>query len=320
MLDDNQKKYILKNYLIKTNKQIINDLKISRSEFYNFLNKTEITKSKKGKRWTEQENNFLKENYNKLSYKEIGLKIGRSEDACEQQARKIGLKNKTNDLYWSKEEIEILKTQIKTSSYNQIQKLLPKRNLQAIYNKVYELNLVPPEVKGYKKLKQEQIWFILENCQRMTDEELGKKFNVSAQVIKGVRKKNGIIKESSSCHKITYIEQFVIDELKENNIDFDFNKPLGKYVPDFQFPNSSIIIEVNGDYFHCNPEIYGDGPKDENQIKHIIRDYYKKCFYAKENKIVYYIWENEILKNPQNVKEKIKKIVSAVQEQRCESS
>lgn len=67
--------------------------------------------------------------------------------------------------------------------------------------------------------------------------------------------------------------------------------------------------EVQGDYFHCNPYIYEDGPKDEVQIKHIIRDYYKKCYFLSKGYKIIEIWELEINQNLENVKNKIKSAV-----------
>ena len=45
------------------------------------------------------------------------------------------------------------------------------------------------------------------------------------------------------------------------------------------------------------------------QIKHIIHDYYKKCFYLSNGYKYLEIWENEINQNPKKVKEKIKSAV-----------
>lgn len=109
----------------------------------------------------------------------------------------------------------------------------------------------------------------------------------------------------------TYIEQFVMDILDECKIDYIYNKNLGPYKPDFQIINTNIIIEVQGDYYHCNPLVYGDGPKDEIQIKHVLRDYYKKCYFLSRGYKIIEIWELDINKNPDKVKNIIEQMSAA---------
>ena len=312
MLNEEQKKYILKNYEDKKAIEIAKELNVPRSKVTNFLWKNNICKRTK---WTEDDEAFLKKNYMEMSYSQIAKVLGKTESSCQQRAKKIGIPKKlSGPNTWTKEEISYLKDHIKTDSYESITKHL-NRSIGAVYNKVYELKLIPEEAKGYKKIKQEQIWFILANYDKYTDFELGKKFGISAEAVSEIRKKNGIKKDGANSHKITYIEQFVKDELDKYDVEYIFNQPFGNYIPDFRFKGVKVIIEVNGDYYHCNPDVYPDGPKDEVQIKHVLRDYYKMCFYRKEKYKVYYIWENDIVKQPEKIKENIKEIISAVQEQ-----
>ena len=69
---------------------------------------------------------------------------------------------------------------------------------------------------------------------------------------------------------------------------------------------------MQGDYYHCNPRLYPDGPKNEYQIRYIINDYYKKCFYLSNGYILLELWENDIVNNFQYVQELIKESLSAV--------
>ena len=186
------------------------------------------------------------------------------------------------------------------------------RSLSAIYTKVLELQLIPDEHKGHKKLKKEQILFIVENSDKFTDSEFAAKFKISISAVEDIRKKHGIIKTGNEVSGPTYIEVFVKNFLDEINIQYLFQEKIDNlYIPDCQIytNNKKIIIEVNGDYYHCNPYIYKDGPKDEIQIKHIIRDYYKKCYYLSRGYILLDIWESEINNCPEDVKNKIKSAV-----------
>lgn len=266
-----------------------------------------------GVTWSEEEITFLLNNYLNMSYKEIGKVLNRSASGVQGKAKLLGL-NKADNRKWSDEEITYLKENINFKSYDEIAKDI-HRSHGAIYNKVYELKLINNEYKGYKKLKREQIDFIIANCDKMTDNQLASKFEVSESAIVSVRKKHGITKTGNEVSGPSYIELYVKDLLDKYNIQYLHNEKLGDFLPDFQIINTNIIIEVQGDYFHCNPNIYGKGPKDEIQIKHVVRDYYKKCYYCSNGYSLIEIWEYDINHNKDKVEEIIKKIKFAVSSQ-----
>ena len=113
---------------------------------------------------------------------------------------------------------------------------------------------------------------------------------------------------------ITKISKEVIDNLRknildENGIEYIFNQPLGDFRPDFQIKDTNLIIEVQGDYWHCNPKIYSTGPKDLIQMQHVLKDYVKNCFYVSNNYNVLYIWESDINQKPQEIKNEILNII-----------
>ena len=100
-----------------------------------------------------------------------------------------------------------------------------------------------------------------------------------------------------------------------NNI---YNNNVTKEDDDYIYQNyktqtvKEIIIEVQGDYFHCNPKLYPKGPKNENQIKYVIRDYYKKCFYLGNDYVLIEIWEDDIRNNFDKVIKQIENAYTAV--------
>jgi very-short-patch-repair endonuclease len=96
--------------------------------------------------------------------------------------------------------------------------------------------------------------------------------------------------------KKTKIERIVEEKLNEMNLNFKYNFILGgKYQYDFLVGNN-IILEVQGDYWHANPHIYGEGLKhlSERQLFKVERDREKKEYALSHNYKILYIWESEI--------------------------
>lgn len=74
------------------------------------------------------------------------------------------------------------------------------------------------------------------------------------------------------------------------------------------FVIGSKVIEVQGNYWHCNPSIYQDGPKDKIQANQIVKDELKKSCLETLGYVVMYIWESDC-SNTEYLLEYIKSIV-----------
>lgn len=70
---------------------------------------------------------------------------------------------------------------------------------------------------------------------------------------------------------------------------------------DFYLPNSHIIIELDGDYWHGNPEKYGKDELKGHQIKAQRVDEYKNKWALLHGIPILRFWESDIRKNPKNV-------------------
>lgn len=288
--------------------------KMSYREIAEILNRAESTISLKAKKlglnksrskWNEEEVQYLKDNYMFKTYKQIADELGKSTTAIAEKLKALDLRGKKSKCTnWSEYEDNFLKENVGSLSYSEISKQI-NRSISSISNRVYEKGLVTPEFKGYFKLKKEQVLFIVANCDKMTDNQLACKFGVAENTIKAIRKRHGITKTGNEVKGPTSIELFVKEQLDNMNVEYIFNEFLGEYKPDFYIKGTKILIEVNGDYFHCNPKIYKDGPKDEVQIKHVLRDYYKKCYYLSQGYYILELWEHDINHNPKGVIENI---------------
>ena len=93
--------------------------------------------------------------------------------------------------------------------------------------------------------------------------------------------------------------------MDKNNIRFHSNYPIDKYLVDFYIDKYNLVIECFGDYWHANPIKYKNKILTEAQIKNLDRDKRKEK-YLKDNNINYiFLWETDIHKNINYVKETI---------------
>jgi len=107
--------------------------------------------------------------------------------------------------------------------------------------------------------------------------------------------------------------EFINEVIKPLGIEYEeqhYLKEIKQYC-DIYIPSKNLIIEYDGDFWHCNPEKYPDGPKYDYQAKHIEKDKIKNT-YCKENNIgILRIWESEFKHNKESVFIRIKKIISS---------
>lgn len=85
--------------------------------------------------------------------------------------------------------------------------------------------------------------------------------------------------------------------LQEENIDFENERGYDYYAVDNYLLDYDLIIEVNGDYFHSNPNTF---PENINkmQLKGIFRDKRKHTYIKKYYNIeILYLWEHDIKNN-----------------------
>jgi len=90
------------------------------------------------------------------------------------------------------------------------------------------------------------------------------------------------------------IEKRVQEELEKRKLNFEYSIILGHKQFDFGNKETRILIEVQGDYWHANPNVYKDKSLTKTQISNIERDLTKRDFATKHNMALFYIWEKQI--------------------------
>jgi len=106
-------------------------------------------------------------------------------------------------------------------------------------------------------------------------------------------------------------EDEIIQTLEELNIKVEPNYIIDGKIFDIYIPKYNLLIEYNGDYWHCNPNKYEPNyiNKKKNMLAKEIWEYDKNKVYLaiKNNYICETIWECDYKKNPEIIKEIIKK-------------
>lgn len=84
---------------------------------------------------------------------------------------------------------------------------------------------------------------------------------------------------------------------------------LGFKFYDFIVEGTNILIEFDGDYFHCNPKKYPNGAETKTQKKNILNDVYKDSLAKTNGFVLIRVWESDFNDTPTEVIKKIKKII-----------
>ncbi len=127
---------------------------------------------------------------------------------------------------------------------------------------------------------------------------------------------SGIFPKQENTKPERQIKAELIKRAHKEGIDFVHQyKFMNKFMCDFCFPKQKVIIEVYGDFWHANPEIYPEGIKlHPHQIKGKRIDKSKEAYISKvDNHSWTYLvlWESDIkkdvAKSVDNIEEILKK-------------
>jgi very-short-patch-repair endonuclease len=115
---------------------------------------------------------------------------------------------------------------------------------------------------------------------------------MTAHLIKAESKLEKEFKNLLSTLKIEYIFQYVVED----------------YNYDFFIPSKNLLIEVDGDWWHCNPEL-NIIPIHNSQKHTVEHDRIKNAIAMKNNYQLHRFWENDIVNNRFEVVGKLMEIL-----------
>ena len=91
------------------------------------------------------------------------------------------------------------------------------------------------------------------------------------------------------------------------NVDYEFQYKITSAYFDFLIKNKRILIEVDGDFHHCNPNTIHKDPKYPIQVKNIKNDIRKNGIASDNGYKLLRFWEMDINENTEVVRDILKK-------------
>ena len=114
------------------------------------------------KAWSKKEEKLVKDNFNKISIKDLAKQLGRTEDAIKGRAYTLGLIPKSEErprTKWTKEEVKYIKKHINSKTYEEIGEYLG-RSSAAIASKASSLKISKSPLRTRKTLSFSKIGII----------------------------------------------------------------------------------------------------------------------------------------------------------------
>lgn len=109
--------------------------------------------------------------------------------------------------------------------------------------------------------------------------------------------------------KMTWPEREFKKILKELKVEFEVQKIVGNKIFDFYIPHINLLVEVDGDYYHANPEKINLENVNRMQAKNMRNDKFKDSLALGLGYRIERVWENDLKINYKLVKARFKSII-----------
>ena len=167
-------------------------------------------------------------------------------------------------------------------------------------NQLFKKNEMIKLSKNEVKLFQ----LFIDNYNHYSNTELHALFGFSISTISYHARRLGL---DNSKRNRTSIEYYVANYLDSENIIYEEQYNFDKYRYDFYLKDLNLLIEVQGDYWHANPDVYRNTELTEVQKSNVQRDVDKKKVALENSYKIVYLWEKDIKENLLNLSSYFKK-------------
>lgn len=135
--------------------------------------------------------------------------------------------------------------------------------------------------------------------------------------VKAIQRKNAYVNQANGKLNTTPIskaEKEIIDALKQSGFDVEGQFKIDNLKYDMLIKGKNIIIEYNGDYWHCNPKKYKEYYFNQKKQKYAHelweQDKIKKELAEKNGYKLFIIWESDYMFQKEKTIEHIKQIIN----------
>jgi len=175
--------------------------------------------------------------------------------------------------------------------------------LRKEYAKQKELKFLPTKIQFFTETEWAKLVNGLTTKKSAT---VAKQYNLNKKTIKRILDFHNLrwIRSSPCAFKgETKIEKQVREYLEEHEVSYVQEFKLDKKYFDFLI-NDNVLIEIQGDFWHCNPNIYNQ-PIHKIQKRNIKNDKDKLYLAHTNGYKVIYIWEKQLLEHGDTILDKI---------------
>ena len=143
-----------------------------------------VTTIKQESKWTEEKDNYIRENLNKISLHKMEKHLGVYYTALMDRINELGLTYIKDD--WTEEEVNILKTKGPNYPLNDLAELIPTRTKSAIASKAYDMGI--ELVTHYTYLTDEQVEYLKSNWGKIPQTQIARDLHIGMGVINRYKK------------------------------------------------------------------------------------------------------------------------------------
>lgn len=205
------------------------------------------------KKWESKEIEYLINNYNLMTGKEIGNELNRTEKSIHKKAKKIGLKkekrvvlesnDKVKKIHWSDEEIKILKNNYLNIIFNELCNMIPNRSPYSIRKMASRLNIKKEE---RITIHQDKLKYIIDNFYIKSFDDIAKYVGLTAEQVYHIGKYKGL---KISDKNFVFYSDNEIKIIKDNWGNRDI-KTIMKLIPNRN--ERSIISKASNLGLYCD--------------------------------------------------------------------
>lgn len=253
--------------------------------------------------WSKQKEDLLKEKYSSTSNLELSVLLEKSPGQIRTRACILGLtksreaKDTNIDKKRQLDEQYIVELYLanKDLGYAEICKQtgVCKSTLKRLLR---ERQITVPIIPSYRAWTDKDVDILKQFFKVKSLEELSLLLDRPRDAIATKASKLGLTNKTGP----TQIERVVESVLVDLGFDFETQPSVTRskkqvYRPDFRIRNTQILIEVFGDYFHCNPNRFTDTSLlTKVQLANLKRDEDKLEWYRENGYTVHIIWESDL--------------------------